>query len=342
MRVIHVSVRVGFSSRRFEPIHEIGLALSDAGFNVSHLLSRIYTFFYLFDHALGNFWKMAILILVIFGVSIGGKMIGSFKYMVVETRDPSTNLTYFRITTTDFYLSNRRLFHDIFDITFNTVISTMVQTVNDTGVLPVLVLCGVTMNVLNMAVFFRQGLRDRVNLCLFSLAVSDTGFNVSYLASKIHAFFYHFNYSLGNMAKWHVFMGLYNAFLSLSTCLTVIISLERCVCVINPLKAKRLLSSSACTIPSVVQAIVRSFVPEFGRGHRYGNSYSVSIVVTHLLEAVNCSVNFIVYYTMSTRFRQTLRELFRGGRAKHDGKESETRVSVMSASDDAYQMKQQY
>ena len=43
----------------------------------------------------------------------------------------------------------------------------VIQTVVEVGILPVLVLCGVTMNVINMVVFYRQGLSDRINLCLF-------------------------------------------------------------------------------------------------------------------------------------------------------------------------------
>ena len=43
----------------------------------------------------------------------------------------------------------------------------VIQTVVQVGLLPVLTLCGVTMNVINMAVFQRQGLSDRINLCLF-------------------------------------------------------------------------------------------------------------------------------------------------------------------------------
>ena len=43
----------------------------------------------------------------------------------------------------------------------------VIQTVVEVGILPVLVLCGVTMNVINTAVFYRQGLSDRINLCLF-------------------------------------------------------------------------------------------------------------------------------------------------------------------------------
>ena len=34
-------------------------------------------------------------------------------------------------------------------------------------------LLGVAGNALNVAVFFRQGLRERVNVCLFSLALAD-------------------------------------------------------------------------------------------------------------------------------------------------------------------------
>jgi len=43
-------------------------------------------------------------------------------------------------------------------------------------VLPSLELFGVTTNVINCMVFVRQGLRDRINLCLFSLALADTSF----------------------------------------------------------------------------------------------------------------------------------------------------------------------
>ena len=39
--------------------------------------------------------------------------------------------------------------------------------------LPVVSLLGVVGNALTVAVFFRQGLRERVNVCLFSLALAD-------------------------------------------------------------------------------------------------------------------------------------------------------------------------
>ena len=41
------------------------------------------------------------------------------------------------------------------------------------NLVPVVSLLGVVGNALNVAVFFRQGLRERVNVCLFSLALAD-------------------------------------------------------------------------------------------------------------------------------------------------------------------------
>ena len=53
--------------------------------------------------------------------------------------------------------------------------SYVIQTVVEVGILPILVLCGVTMNVINMAVFYRQGLSDRINLCLFRFVQFSSG-----------------------------------------------------------------------------------------------------------------------------------------------------------------------
>ena len=39
--------------------------------------------------------------------------------------------------------------------------------------LPILFLIGGPANVINMAVFYKQGLKERINVCLFSLSLSD-------------------------------------------------------------------------------------------------------------------------------------------------------------------------
>ena len=52
-------------------------------------------------------------------------------------------------------------------------LSVVLITLVEADLLPVVSLLGVVGNALNVAVFFRQGLRQRVNVCLFSLALAD-------------------------------------------------------------------------------------------------------------------------------------------------------------------------
>ena len=49
----------------------------------------------------------------------------------------------------------------------------MVRRVKETMVLPVLFLIGAPANIINMAVFAKQGLKERINLCLFALSLAD-------------------------------------------------------------------------------------------------------------------------------------------------------------------------
>ena len=50
--------------------------------------------------------------------------------------------------------------------------------------LPVMVVISVPTNSLNMAVFYKQGLRERINLCLFSLSLVDLVFIVSAFSTQ--------------------------------------------------------------------------------------------------------------------------------------------------------------
>lgn len=72
-----------------------------------------------------------------------------------------------------------------------------------------------------------------------------------------------------------------------------------------------------CTIPNIVNVLARSFLPEFFGGRRYNNLFFVTLAVVFIMEAFNCSVNFLIYYTMSTRYRQTLHAML--GRARGGG-----------------------
>ena len=55
----------------------------------------------------------------------------------------------------------------------------LVRRVKETMVLPVLCLIGGPANVINMAVFAKQGLKERINVCLFALSLADFLYLVS-------------------------------------------------------------------------------------------------------------------------------------------------------------------
>nr|KAG5688562.1 hypothetical protein BaRGS_002777 [Batillaria attramentaria] len=52
---------------------------------------------------------------------------------------------------------------------------------------PILFLVGVPTNIISCLVFYKQGLRDRMNLCLFVLALVDTVYLVSVFVIGIHS-----------------------------------------------------------------------------------------------------------------------------------------------------------
>ncbi|XP_076464107.1 uncharacterized protein LOC143296183 [Babylonia areolata] len=117
---------------------------------------------------------------------------------------------------------------------------------------PIIFCIGVPANVLNCIVFFRQGLKDRMNLCLFCLSLVDLLFISFFTLSGSHCL-------VGLVSgpgiaawwKWSVHkhvMGLYRGFLLCSGCLTMIISVERCVCVFLPLKAASLMRTRSMAL----------------------------------------------------------------------------------------------
>nr|KAG5702789.1 hypothetical protein BaRGS_001871 [Batillaria attramentaria] len=55
-------------------------------------------------------------------------------------------------------------------------------------VLPALVLVGCSTNCINMVVFYKQGLRERINLCLFALSFADLVFMVSTMMMYVERF----------------------------------------------------------------------------------------------------------------------------------------------------------
>ncbi|KAL8573486.1 hypothetical protein ACOMHN_047757 [Nucella lapillus] len=78
-------------------------------------------------------------------------------------------------------------------------------------------------NVLNMVMFYKQGLKERINFCLFFLALVD----ILHLNNDLYGF-YDFGYG--------------------SMLLAAIISTERCACVLFPLRVQRCIPTKAFAI----------------------------------------------------------------------------------------------
>ena len=114
------------------------------------------------------------------------------------------------------------------------------------AVLPSLELFGVTTNVINCMVFVRQGLRDRINLCLFSLALADISFLLFMFSAKFFTFLGLFDRDLeGYWRQKHIstVVGPMLGTMIISNLMTMIISVERCICVVSPFTAKRFLKT---------------------------------------------------------------------------------------------------
>ena len=113
-------------------------------------------------------------------------------------------------------------------------------------VLPSLEFFGVTTNVINCMVFVRQGLRDRINLCLFSLALADTSFLLFVFSGRFFPFLGLFDRELQEF--WSekylsTVLGPMLGTMNISNLMTMVISVERCICVVSPFTAKRFLKT---------------------------------------------------------------------------------------------------
>ncbi|GFR70645.1 chemosensory receptor B [Elysia marginata] len=64
------------------------------------------------------------------------------------------------------------------------------------------------------------------------------------------------------------------------------------------------------SIPSCIHIIVVMMVPEFDITGRYANIFIVTGNAFFVGDTINCSANIIIYYNMSSKFRQAAQELF--------------------------------
>ena len=143
-------------------------------------------------------------------------------------------------------------------ISFETFLA--FENVMTCGVSLILFLIGVPTNLLNCLVFYRQGLRDRMNLCLFSLALVDMLFIMFFYLVCSYCIIGQLQPEVEEWWKYFArkyFHGSFVGFLASSGLLTMVIAVERCVCVTLPLKAATLVKTRtiAVTIVSIVLSL---------------------------------------------------------------------------------------
>ena len=127
--------------------------------------------------------------------------------------------------------------------------------------LPIFFLIGAPANVINMAVFYKQGLKERVSLCLFALSLADELFliNMMCLYSEQLVLPFTTKERFGPVMRFmvnHNLVGFFG-FSWVSQVLSAIIASERCLCVISPLRFQTLLPTRTMAgIVSVVYVAV--------------------------------------------------------------------------------------
>lgn len=129
-----------------------------------------------------------------------------------------------------------------------------------TGLSSLVCLVGIPTNILNCWVFWHQGLKDRMNICLFSLAIVDCCYlSLEFVMYPVGSFIVVFNNSLGNKYQTQIISNLFGAssgFRSTSRFIGVIIAVERCVCLVVPLIASTIMRPKTVTITIIVACLL--------------------------------------------------------------------------------------
>ncbi|CAG5134068.1 unnamed protein product [Candidula unifasciata] len=139
--------------------------------------------------------------------------------------------------------------------------------INSWGIGQCVAIFGLVVNVLNIVVFVRQGLRDPVNISLLGLSVSDFGSlvffflaNLCWTPSIVKLDLPFYPVQLMYFLAWgHI------VFTRVTTGITAWITFERCLCIVTPLKIRSIVTPSRTVAFIIVIYIVMfsSAIPVF-------------------------------------------------------------------------------
>lgn len=139
----------------------------------------------------------------------------------------------------------------------NSTSNQLYQTVLDFLLHPLVFFLGVTAGIVNCLVFRRQGLQERMNLCLFCISLVDMAFVCSQMALNAVSYVKLVDETLGEeyvSRATATFAGVLFAFREASGCISLVIALERCACVFLPLRIDTLMRTR--TMAALLAAIV--------------------------------------------------------------------------------------
>ena len=153
---------------------------------------------------------------------------------------------------------------DNLDNIVSAEVENIARRLKDGVFLPILFVIGAPANVINMAVFYKQGLKERVILCLFALSLADElyliqamfVFGIDQLQQQFAS-----KAGFGPMTRFMINNNLigFFGFTFTSQVLSAIIASDRCFCVLSPLRFQNLLRTrTMAIIVFVVYLVVMS------------------------------------------------------------------------------------
>ena len=77
--------------------------------------------------------------------------------------------------------------------------------------------------------------------------------------------------------------------------------------------------------------LVIPFVPELNTGRRYHNTYLLLAWLIEITSYINSSFNIFIYYSMGSRYRETVKELFCRGSIAAKSKNTNTELTTAVA-----------
>lgn len=142
-------------------------------------------------------------------------------------------------------------YQDIFIQSLQPVVSAetrhLVDIVVNVGLTTLICMVGVPANAITCLVFWRQGLKDRMNLCLFSLALVDGVYLTCMFAIQPVNFFIEWckesNFETIYLQGYVGLVGVSYGCRSTSSFITMVIAIERCACVLFPLRVSTLMKT---------------------------------------------------------------------------------------------------